>query len=126
MGQPQRRSGVPTNGPRHPVTQTLSEADMWHTTITGHHRDHHTVAAAFWIVAGVIAVIALGDAFMLLAVALAIVTIARWVYREATHRVVERNDTGMAPVTHLRSALTDQRDLKNTSAHASWRGPSAA
>jgi hypothetical protein len=102
---------------------------MWHTTISGHHGTHHTVAAAFWIVAGIIAVIAFGDAFALLAGALAIVTMARWIYREVEHRV-ERNDVGseadLARETHLRPALTIQHDLKKTSAHASWSGRRAA
>jgi hypothetical protein len=98
---------------------------MRHTTTSAQHGTHHTVAAAFWILAGVIAVIAFGDALTLLAVALAIVTMARWIYREVEHRV-ERNDAKMAPVTHLRPALTGQRNLKTISAHASWRGPRAA
>jgi Flp pilus assembly protein TadB len=99
---------------------------MWHTTMTEHHRDHHTVAAAFWIIAGIIAVIALGDAFVLLAIALATVTTVRWLYRER-HRFARnaaRNDAEMAPVTQLRPALTRQPDP--TSPHTSWRGPSAA
>ncbi len=98
---------------------------MRRTTINGHHGTHHTVAAAFWILAGIIAVIAFGDALTLLAVAFAIVTTVWWIYRQVEHRV-ERNDAEMAPVTHLRPALTGQRDLKMTSAHASWRGHSAA
>ena len=102
---------------------------MRHTTISGHHGTHDTVAAAFWIVAGVLAVVAFGDVLALLAFALAIVTTAWWVYREVEDRV-ERNDAGseaeMAPVTHLRPALTDQGDLNKASAHASWRGPRAA
>jgi hypothetical protein len=98
---------------------------MRHTTISGHHGTHHTVAAAFWILAGIIAVIAFGDFFALLAVALATATTARWIFREAEHRR-ERNDAGMAPVTHLRPVLTGQCELKKTSAHASWHGPRAA
>ena len=98
---------------------------MWHTTISGHHGTHDTVAAAFWVLAGMLAVIAFGDVLTLLAVALVIVTTAWWVYREVEHRV-ERNDAEMAPVTHLRPVLIDQRELKHTTAHASWRGPSAA
>jgi ABC-type Mn2+/Zn2+ transport system permease subunit len=98
---------------------------MRHTTISGHHGTHNTVAAAFWILAGIIAVIAFGDALTLLAIALTIVTTAWWIYREVEHRV-KGNDAEMARVTHLRPALTGQRDLKKTSAHASWRGPSAA
>jgi cbb3-type cytochrome oxidase subunit 3 len=98
---------------------------MRHTTISGHHGTHDTVAAAFWIVAGMLAVVAFGDVLALLAFALAIVTTAWWVYREVEHRV-ERNDAEMALVTQLRPALTDQRDQKKTSPHASWRGPRAA
>jgi hypothetical protein len=98
---------------------------MRHTIISGQHDPHRPVTTAFWILAGIIAVIALGDALTLLAIALAIATTARWIYRKVEHRV-ERNDTEMAPVTQLRPALTDQRDLKTTSPHASSRGPRAA
>jgi hypothetical protein len=98
---------------------------MRHTIISGRHGSHHAVAAAFWILAGIIVVIAFADALTVLAVASAIVTTVWWIYREVEHRV-DRNDAQMAPVTHLRPAVTGQRDLKKTSAHASWRGPSAA
>jgi hypothetical protein len=95
---------------------------MRHTTISGHQVAHRTVAA-LWIIAGTIAVIVVGDAFTLLA--LAIVTTAWWILSEAEHRL-ERKHAGMAPVIHLRAALTGRCDLKKTSAHASWRGPGAA
>jgi len=98
---------------------------MRHTTVSGHHGTHDTVAAAFWILAGMLAVVAFGDVLALLAFALAIVTTAWWVYREVEHRV-ERNDAEMALVAHLRPASTDQRDQKEISPHASWRGPRAA
>jgi hypothetical protein len=98
---------------------------MRYTTTSGHHGTHQTVAAAFWIVAGIIAVIAFGDALALFAVALAIVTTAWWISREVEHRV-KRNESEVAPVTHLRPVLTGQRDLKKTSPHVSWRGPRAA
>jgi hypothetical protein len=98
---------------------------MWHTTISGHHGTHDTVAAAFWVLTGMLAVIAFGDVLTLLAVAFAIVTTAWWISRKFEHRV-EGNDAKMASVTHLRPVLIDQRELKNTAAHASWRGPSAA
>jgi hypothetical protein len=94
-------------------------------TISGHQGTRHTVAGALWIVAGIIAVIAFGDALTLLVIALVIVKTGRWLYRQAEHRV-ERDDAEMAPVTYLRPALTGQRDPKKTSTHASWRGPSAA
>jgi hypothetical protein len=95
---------------------------MRHTTISGHQVAHQTLAA-FWIIAGIMAVIVVGDALTLLA--LAIVATAWWFFREAEHRL-ERKHAGMAPVIRLRPALTGRRDLKKTSAHASWRGPGAA
>ena len=91
-------------------------------TISGHHVAHQMVAA-LWIIAGIFAVIVVGDAFTLLA--LAIVTTAWWFLSRVEHRV-ERHHPEMAPVTHLRPALSGQRDLKKTSGHASWRGPNAA
>jgi hypothetical protein len=68
---------------------------MRHTTISRHRVARQTVAA-LWIVAGIIAVIVVGDVFTLLA--LAIVTAAWWVLSEVEHRVerVERNDAEMA------------------------------
>ena len=68
---------------------------MRHTTISGHHIAHQTVAAV-WIIAGIIAVIVVADAFTLLA--LAIVTTAWWILSAVAHRV-ERDDPEMAPVT---------------------------
>jgi hypothetical protein len=99
---------------------------MRHTTNCGNHGPHHTIAAAFWILAGIVVVIAFGDALTLFAFAFAIATTAWWIYREVDvkHRT-ERNDTEMARVTRLRPALTGQRDLKKTSPH-SWRGHRAA
>ena len=62
---------------------------MGNIAISGHYhaRHGHTIAAAFWIVAGVVTVIFFGDALVLMAVALAIVTAAWWVGRELEHRV---------------------------------------
>jgi len=66
---------------------------MRHITISGHHVGHHTVAAAvwsvaaFWIVAGIVAVMALGGGLTRLAVALAIVTTEWWLFSEVEHRV---------------------------------------
>jgi ABC-type bacteriocin/lantibiotic exporter with double-glycine peptidase domain len=100
---------------------------MRHTTTTtsGHH--HYPIAEALWILAGIIMLIAFGDALVLLALAFAIVTMTTvwWVYRGVEHRV-ERNDAEMALVSDLCPALTGQRDLKKTTAHASWRRRSAA
>jgi hypothetical protein len=98
---------------------------MRHITISGYRGAHDAEAALFWIFAGIIVLIAFGDVLTLLGVAFAIVTAAWWISRRVEHRVA-RHDAEMASVTHLRPALTGQRDLKKTSAHASWRGPSAA
>jgi hypothetical protein len=56
---------------------------MRHITISGQHVAHQAVAA-FWIIAGIIAVIIVGDAFTLLA--LAIVTTAWWILSAVEHR----------------------------------------
>jgi hypothetical protein len=64
---------------------------MRHITISGHHGGRRMVAAAFWIVVGIVAVFAFGDILTLLAVALAIVTTAWWIRRAVEHHV-ERND----------------------------------
>jgi hypothetical protein len=61
-------------------------------TISRHEVAHQAVAA-FWIIAGIIAVVVVGDAFTLLA--LATVTTAWWVLSAVEHRV-ERNDADMA------------------------------
>jgi hypothetical protein len=128
-----RRSAV--RPPHKTATLTPSEADMRHTTISGHHGTHHAVAAALWILAplwvlaGIVAVIGVGGGLTRLAVALPIVTTEWWILSKVDHRL-ERNAAGsdaeMALVTHLRPALTDQRDLKKTSAPARWLGSSAA
>jgi uncharacterized membrane protein len=108
---------------------------MWHTRINGVRGTHHAVAAAywvmaaFWIVAGIAAVIALGGGLTRLAVALAVAITEWWLIsgvEDRFERNLARSDAEMASVTHLRPALTDQRDLKKISPHASWRGPSAA
>ncbi len=98
---------------------------MWHTTIREHHGAHDVEAALFWIFTGIIMVIAFGDVLTLLAIASGIVATAWWVSRKLEHREA-RNDAMTASVTHLRPALTDQRDLKRTPAHSSRRTPHAA
>jgi hypothetical protein len=97
---------------------------MQHTT-TNRHPGTHNVAAAFWLLAGIIVLITSGDAIALLTAAAVIVTAVWWTVREIQHRV--RNHHAVLPaVIHLRPASTSQRHPKNTSAHASWRGPNAA
>lgn len=94
---------------------------MPHTTSSRHHGSYDAEAAAFWIFAGVIVVIAFRDVFPLLAVALtllavafAIATAAWWVSRDAT----------TASVTHLHPA--GRRDPKRGPARSSRRGSRAA
>jgi hypothetical protein len=87
------------------------------------HYAQRTVAVALWGLAGIIALIAFGDVIALLALALAIVSIALWTYREVEHRL-DKSDARMAPVTQLRPGLSGQRGQAST--HVSWRGPRAA
>jgi hypothetical protein len=103
------------------------EAIMRHltTTITGHHGTRDVEAAVFWIFAGIIMVIAFGDALAVLAIAVAILIAISWIYGKVEHRL-ERNDAEMAPVTHLHPELIGQRDLKRTSADPTRHGPRAA
>ncbi len=100
---------------------------MWHTTTTiSERRDtHFTEAAMFWILAGILVVIAFGDFLTVLAAAFAIAAAISWIYRAVEHRL-ERNGTDMASVRHLRPASTGGRDLENPSAESSWHGTTAA
>jgi hypothetical protein len=102
-----------------------SEADMRHitTTFSGHHGSHDTEAALFWIFAGIILLIAFGDAVAILAVVVAILTAVAWIYRTVEHRL-QRNDAHTAPVTHLRPELSGQHD--RASAPALFHRPHAA
>jgi hypothetical protein len=94
------------------------------STISGHQGGYDLEAAAFWIFAGIIVVIAFGDALAVLGVAIAIASVIAWIYSKVERRL-EISDEAMAPVARLRPELTGQRDPK-TSAHASWHGPRAA
>jgi hypothetical protein len=93
------------------------------STISGHRGTHDLEAAAFWIFAGLIVLIAFGDALAVLGVAIAIATAIAWIYSKFERPV--DSDTRMAPVAHLRPQVNGQRDPK-TPAHASWHGPHAA
>jgi hypothetical protein len=104
---------------------------MRHTTISGQHNAHHAIAvavwvvAALWIVAGIVAVIALGGGVMRMAVVLAVVATEWWLIPQVEHRF-ERKGGKTAGVSHLRPVLTSQRDLKTISAYASSPERSAA
>ena len=94
------------------------------STISGHGGGRDLEAAAFWIFAGIIVVIAFGDALAVLGVTIAIATLIAWIYSKFEHRL-EGSDEAMAPVAHLRPELVGQRDPK-ASAHAPVDGPRAA
>jgi uncharacterized membrane protein YhiD involved in acid resistance len=83
---------------------------------------HHT-AAAFWVLAGIIALVAFGDVVAVLVIALAIATLALWTFREVEHRL-QRDDAEVASVTRLRPASTGKVTLQH--APTQLRGPRAA
>ena len=64
------------------------EADMGLITTGGQlgARHRHTIAAAFWAVVGIVALLTLGDALAFLGIALVIVTTAWWVAQRVTGR----------------------------------------
>jgi hypothetical protein len=94
------------------------------STINAYRGSHDLEAAAFWIFAGIIVVIAFGDALAALGVAIAIATAIAWIYSKFEHRF-ESSDEEVAPVAQLRPELTGQRHAK-TSAPAPLHGPRAA
>jgi hypothetical protein len=97
---------------------------MRHTTIGGHHRAHDVEAAAFWIFAAVIVVIAFSEVLALLAVGFAIVTAAWWISHHRERRAAT-SVSQIASVTRLLPAPSDHHEVAPTSP-APWRGPSAA
>jgi hypothetical protein len=101
------------------ATRILSEADMLQTTISEHRGN--PIGEAVWIVAGIIVVMAFGDVFVVLALALAIaaMTATWWVHRTAGQHE-QRNDAQLASVTQLRAG-----SVRQTSAHT-LHGPRAA
>ncbi len=97
---------------------------MQHTTTNRHSGTRDSVAGALLLAAGIAVLIASADALAVMIAAVVIVTLVWAAIREIEHRV--RNRAELAPVTHLRPTLASHRDLKTTSSHASWRGPTAA
>ena len=97
---------------------------MPHTTNSGHRGAYDAEAAVFWIFAGIIVVIAFGDALAVLGIAIAIATVIAWISSKVERRL-DISDEAMAPVAHLRPQLTGQHD-PTTSVPASWHGPRAA
>lgn len=88
---------------------------------------HYLIGEAVWIAAGIIMLLAFGDAVVLLALALAsaAMTTAWWTSRKVRQRE-PAGDADLAPVTRLRPASASRREPKSASAPAPWRGPSAA
>ncbi len=80
------------------------------TTVSEHRGTRYAEVAGFWILAGIILVIAFGDFLTLLAVALGIAAAVSWIYGTVERRW-ENNDAEMASVSHLRPALSGQQDL---------------
>lgn len=98
---------------------------MWHSKTNGHDQTHDDVAVGLWVLAGIIAVVVLADSLVLLAGVLAIVAGAGGLYR-AVERRADGAAMALAPVTPLRPAWAEQRDVKATAVPAPWRDPSAA
>jgi hypothetical protein len=115
----------PSTVPRQAVRKGSSEVDMSKSSINRHDHSHHTAVAGFWLFAGMVALVAFGDVVAVLALALAIVTLVLWAFREAEHRV-QKDTVEVAPVTPLRPTSAGQSHLQNAPAQASWRAPRAA
>jgi hypothetical protein len=84
------------------------------TTLSGHRGAFDAEAVLFWIFAGIIMVIAFGDALTVLAVALVIIAAISWIIEKVEHRM-ETSDPALAPVTHLRAELTGHAELERPS-----------
>ncbi|BBZ46700.1 hypothetical protein [Mycobacterium parmense] len=70
------------------------------TTIGAEQRSRRAETVAFWILAGLIMVIAFGEALAVLVATSAVVAAVAWLYRKVERRL-ERSDTQMAGVSHL-------------------------
>jgi predicted PurR-regulated permease PerM len=70
------------------MNSKASEADMQRTATTGHHENRYPIAETLWVLAGVILMLAFGDALALLVIALALVAVAAawWIHRTVEHR----------------------------------------
>lgn len=84
------------------------------TTISGHHGAFDAEAALFWILAGIIMLIAFGDALTVLAAAFAIVAAISWIIRKVERRS-DRSDSALASVTRLRPELMGQAEFDRPS-----------
>ncbi len=98
---------------------------MRHITIGAHRDAHDAETVAFWIFAGIIMVIAFGEALAVLAAVFAIVAAISWIYRQVERRF-NRSAANAAPVTLLRTELTGHGDPTWTPADPWWHGPRAA
>ena len=101
---------------------------MRHNTISEKHGTHHTIVAELSILAGVLMLVALGDALAVSALAVAFVLTAWWIYREIGHRVEARHAGKHAQVAQVAQVVTvtNLRPTVTAPAHISWHGPRAA
>jgi predicted PurR-regulated permease PerM len=72
---------------------------MLQTTTSGHHQTRYPIAEALWILAGIVLLLAVGDALTVLLLAVAVVGMATawWIHRRVEHRVGSK-DHAMAIV----------------------------
>jgi hypothetical protein len=88
---------------------------------------HYPVAETLWVLAGIVLLLAYGDALVLLAVASAIVAVAAaWWIRDRRVARTAATINVLASVTQLNPPSTRRAELKATSPRAPWRGPTAA
>jgi hypothetical protein len=100
---------------------------MQHTTTNRRSGSYETIASAFLLVAGIVVMIASGDAFVMLVGAVVTLAVVWGMFREIGHHAHLPRSVELAPVIHLRPASSGQRDPQKTAAHASsWHGPAAA
>ena len=88
------------------VAFTVSEADMRQSTISGDHETRYPIAETLWILAGIIVMLAFGDALTFLVLASAIVTIATaWLIHRRVQYRADSNDAEVTSATDLRPVI---------------------
>lgn len=86
-------------------------------TSTGQRGGFDIEAALFWIFAGIILVIAFGDALTIVGAAVAAVVVVSWLYRKVVNRG-HATEPAMASVTHLRPQSVGHADAEGHQPHA--------
>ncbi|OBG72821.1 MULTISPECIES: hypothetical protein [unclassified Mycobacterium] len=103
---------------------TVSEVDMPQFSAAPRGAGSpYPIAEALWVLAGIVVLLAFGDAVLLVVLASAIAALAAiwWIHRDVERRA-RRGDAALAPVT----ALPRRRVGPSATAHGRWRGPRAA